>query len=162
MHENRVELKDRFAWYEKLLMRGGFAALVAIGTLAIYWHSLPAAGGYLLFVAVGGLAVIYDSLCVYCPYPFEHEDCLFFPAPLLTRVSAQRVGAISPLRKLISAVAFLGIVAIPQPWLWGQWPWFAAFWALAAAGAVFIPFHFCRRCRHRRCPMNLVRLQTRN
>jgi hypothetical protein len=160
MGKEGVEVKDGFSWIEKLLMRGGLAAVVGIGAFAIYRIDPPAAVGYLVLVALGGLAVMYDSLCVYCPYPYKHSDCLFFPYQLVASVTTMRTTPIPPFRKALSALAFLGIVAIPQYWLWGQWGFLAAFWALTAAGGIAVPLHFCRHCRHSRCPMNLATLQT--
>ena len=156
MNREQVELKDGFTWYEKLFMRGGLAAVVGIGVLAIYRSDPLVATGYLLFVALGGLVVMYDSLCVYCPYPFKHSDCLFFPYQLVASVTTLRTTSIPWFRKALSALVFMGIVAIPQYWLWGQWSLFGAFWALIVVGGIVVPLRFCRRCRHRRCPMNLV------
>jgi hypothetical protein len=160
MSEKQAELKDGFSWLEKLLMRGGLAAVVGIGAFAIYNSSQWTAVGYLVFVAIGGLVVMYDSLCVYCPYPYKHSDCLFFPYQLVASVKTMRTTPISWFRKGLSALAFLGIVAIPQYWLWGQWGLFVAFWALTVLGSIAVPLHFCRHCRHGRCPMKLVTLQT--
>lgn len=150
-------LKDGFTWYEKLSMRGGAAAMVAVGAFAIYQSSPVFAAGYLVFVALAGFVVLYDSLCVYCPYPFKYSDCLFVPYQLLTSVVTQRTGPISPFRNLLSALAFGGMVAIPQFWLWGNWSLFGIFWTLAVALGIAVPACFCRRCRHHRCPMNLAR-----
>jgi hypothetical protein len=159
MSEKEVQLKDGFSWIEKLVTRGGLAGVVGIGTFAIYRSDPRVAIGYLLFVACGGLVVMYDSLCVYCPYPYKHSDCLFFPYQLVASMTTLRTTPIPWFRKAISALAFLGIVAIPQYWLWGQWGLLAIFWTLAVVGGVAVPLHFCRHCRHRRCPMNLVTLQ---
>ena len=160
MSEKGLDLKDGFSWLEKLFMRGGLAAVVGIGVFAIYGSDPRVAIGYLMFVAIGGLVVIYDSLCVYCPYPYKHSDCLFFPYQLVTSVTTMRTTPISWFRKGLSALAFLGIVAIPQLSVWGQWGLFGAFWALTVVGGIAVPLHFCRHCRHGRCPMNLVTLQT--
>ena len=159
MSERKLTLKNGFAWCEKLAMRGGLAIVVGIGALAIYRSNPAAAVGYLLFVALAGLVVMYDSLCVYCPYPFKHSDCLFFPYQLLARVTTRRTGSIPWFRNALSALAFLGIAAIPQCWLWGQWALFATFWVLLLTGGVAVPLVFCKSCRHTRCPMNLVKLQ---
>ena len=160
MNEKEIPLKDGFAWHEKLCMRGGLAVVVGIGALAIYGSAPLLAVRYLLFVALGGLIVMYDSLCVYCPYPFRYSDCLFFPYQLVASVTTLRTTPIPWFRKVFSALAFFGIVAIPQYWLWGQWSLFAAFWILTVVGGIAIPFQFCRRCRNRRCPMNLVALES--
>ena len=160
MGERVVKLKDGFAWYEKLSMRGGLAMVVGIGAFAIF-RSNPLVGtGYVLLVGLGGLVVMYDSLCVYCPYPFKHSDCLFFPYQLVASVTKLRTSPIPWFRNALSALAFGGIVAIPQYWLWGHWVLFGTFWLLVVAGGIAVPLHFCRRCRHGRCPMNLVALQT--
>jgi len=160
MNEKEVKLKDGFAWYEKLFMRVGLAAVVGIGAVAIYHSNPPVAIGYLVFVGLGGLVVMYDSLCVYCPYPYKHSDCLFFPYQLVASVTTLRTTPITWSRKALSALVFMGIVAIPQYWLWGRWSLFAAFWTLTVAGGITVALRFCRYCRHRRCPMNLVMLQT--
>jgi len=160
MSEKELELKNGFSLIEKLAMRGGLAAVVGIGAFAIYGSNPGAALGYLVFVALAGLVVMYDSLCVYCPYPYKHSDCLFFPYQLVVSVTTMRTTPISWFRKGLSALAFLGIVAIPQYWLWGQWSLSAAFWALTVLGGIAVPLHFCRHCRHGRCPMNMVTLQT--
>jgi len=149
-------LKDGFTWYEKLIVRSAFGAICCIGAVAIYLQSGLAAAGYLLFVAAGALLVVYDCLCVYCPYPFERSDCLFFPHQFLSSITEMRRGKISWLRKLLLVVVFGGVVAIPQYALWGNWSLFAAFWALAVPVGVVMPLHFCPRCRHLRCPANLA------
>ena len=159
MSERELELKGGFSRIEKLLMRGGLAAVVGIGAFAIYRSNPWAAAGYLVFVGLGGPVVMYDSLCVYCPYPYKHLDCLFFPYQLVALVTTMRTTPIPWFRKALSALAFLGIVAIPQYWLWGQWGLFSAFWVLTVVGGIAVPLHFCRYCRHGRCPMNLVKLQ---
>ncbi len=156
MPAEQIPLKDGFTWVEKFAMRAGAAAMVAVGAVAIYRGDPRAALAYLAFVAVGGLVVMYDSLCVYCPYPFKHSDCLFFPYPLVASVTTFRTGPIPWFRNALTALVFLGMVAIPQYWLWGQWGLFAAFWLLAVAGGLVIPQRFCRHCRHHRCPVNRV------
>jgi len=162
MNKREVELKDGFAWYEKLSMRGGLAVVVGIGAYAIYRSEPVMAAGYLLLAAFGGLVVMYDSLCVYCPYPFKHSDCLFFPYQLVASVTTMRTTPIPWFRNALSALAFGVIVAIPQYWLWGQWSLFGTFWLLVVAGGITVPLHFCRRCKHCRCPMSRVMLQIGN
>ena len=147
-------LKDGFAWYEKLLARGLLAAMIGVGAVGTWIASPGAAVGYLAFAAVGGLLVVYDLLCVYCPYPYQRADCLFFPYPLLSRVLPQRTGAIGPVRKLLLVVVAAGLVLIPQYWLWGNWPLLAAFWLLTVPFGLAFPLYMCRRCRHVRCPAN--------
>ena len=160
MSESKLNLKNGFAWHEKLAMRGGLAIVVGIGALAIYWNDPTAATGYLLFVVLASLIVMYDSLCVYCPYPFKHSDCLFFPFQLVASVATRRTNSIPGWRNALSALAFLGIVAIPQYWLWGQWALFATFWLFILVGGIAVPLTFCQHCRHGRCPMNLVKFQS--
>lgn len=147
-------LKDGFTWYEKLLTRGLLAGMIGVGAVGVWVASPGAAIGYLAFAAVGGLLVVYGLLCVYCPYPYQHADCLFFPYPLVSRVAPQRAGAIGPVRKLLLVAVSAGLVLVPQYWLWGNWPLLAAFWLLAAALATVFPSYYCRRCRHVRCPLN--------
>ena len=147
-------LKDRFSWYEKLLTRVGLVGLVGVGALGIYLESPAAASGYLAFALVGGLLVVYDCLCVYCPYPYEHSDCLFFPPQLVTGVVKRRTGKIHWLRKVLLLVTAAGLVLIPQYWLWGRWGLLALFWILAALIGVAFAVYYCPRCRHGGCPMN--------
>ena len=149
-------LKDGFAWYEKLLARGGLAGMMVIGVVGIGVQSTAAAAGYLVFAAVGSVLVIYDLLCVYCPYPYQHSDCLFFPHPLLWSVVGQRTGAIPWFRRGLFLAVTGGLVVIPQFWLWANWPLFAAFWLVTVPLGRSFPLFFCRRCRHRRCPINRV------
>ena len=113
-HAKCHALKDGFTPYEKLIVRSAFGALCCIGAVGIFLQSSLAAVGYLLFVGAGALLVVYDLLCVYCPYPFEHSDCLFFPYQLLARVTKMRQGRIPWLRKMLVAVVFGGLVAVPQ------------------------------------------------
>lgn len=156
MNDSKVELKDGFTWREKLLMRAGAAGMIGIGAVGSYLHDPRVALGYVLFVAIAGAGVMYDFLCVYCPYPFRYSDCLFFPYPLVAAVKTRRTTAIPQSRKVLAAIAFGGIVILPQYALWGQWILFAVFWGLAAILGVTIPLRFCRRCRHGHCPVNLV------
>jgi len=152
-------LKDRFAWYEKLIARTCVGGIVVAGALAIDQDSRPIALSYVALVAAAGAIVIYDALCVYCPYPFKYADCLFYPYQLVARLTSLRSGRISSLRKAVTALAFGGIFAVPQYWLWGNWGLFAVFWALTLPLAVLIPLHLCRRCRHGRCPMNRAAIE---
>lgn len=162
MGEHECGLKDGFTWYDKLSMRLGLAALVAIGAVAVFIRDPWLALAYIVLVATAGTGVIYDFFCVYCPYPFRHSDCLFFPYKFLSSVTTLRTTPIPWPRKLLSGLAFAGIVLFPQYWLCGQWGLFAVFWALVVAGSIVIPLRFCRYCRHRRCPMNLTSLRVEN
>jgi hypothetical protein len=155
----RLALRDGFAWYEKLIARACLGGMVFAAALAMPQDNKPIALGYLAFVAVAGAIVIYDALCVYCPYPFKHSDCLFYPYQLVARFARLRLGRISWVRKAVTAVAFGGIFSVPQYWLWGKWGLFALLWALSLPLAALIPLHLCRRCRHERCPMNRVAIQ---
>ena len=156
MCKNDVQLKYSFAWYEKLSMRIGMAVAVGIGTFAIYQSDPVQAAGYLSFVVFGVFVVMYDSLCMYCPHPAEHEDCLLFPHQFVASGAKLHSQPIPRSKKVFSALAFLGIVAIPQYWLWGQWSLLALFWLLTVSGGVFIYSHFCRRCRRPYCAVKLV------
>ena len=113
--------KDSFAWYEKLIARACLGGAIVVGAVSIYQSSLTFAVGYLLLAAVGGLLVVYDFLCPYCPYPFSHSDCLFYPYQLLAWVTKIRGGRIHWVRNLGTVAAFGAIFAVPQYWLWGQW-----------------------------------------
>lgn len=146
--------KESFAWYDKLLARGGLAALLCIGTIGIYRESLVATAGYLLFALVGGLLLVYDFLCVYCPYPYEYSDCLFFPHHFLTGVVGRRTGRIHWSRKTLFLATVAGVVLIPQYWLWGSWGLLAGFWTLAATIGLAFSLHYCGRCRHGRCALH--------
>jgi hypothetical protein len=143
--------KDRFAWYEKLAVRAVLAGMVGVGAVGIAVESPIAAAGYLLFAGVGGVLVIYDFLCVYCPYPFQHSTCLFFPRELLTLVVKQRPGGIPWVRKVLFLLTAGGLVLVPQYWLWGNWAVMAGFWVLAALLGLAFPAYYCRRCRHAGC-----------
>ncbi len=147
-------LKDGFAWHEKLLVRLGLAGLVGVGVVGIYLESASAAVAYVAFAAVGGLLLVYDFLCVYCPYPYEHADCLFFPHQLLSATVKRRSGNIPGIRKLLFLLTAAGLVLIPQYWLWGRWGLLAAFWVLAAPVGLVFPLYYCRRCRHGQCALN--------
>lgn len=147
-------LKDGFAWYEKLGIRGGLAGVVAIGAIGIYLESPAVAIAYLALGLVGGVLVIYDFLCVYCPYPYEYSDCLFFPRQLLTMVVNRRTGKIGAVRKALLVLTAGVLVLIPQYWLWGHWGLLAGFWALAVPLGLAFPIYYCPRCRHGACAMN--------
>jgi hypothetical protein len=147
-------LIDKFAWYEKVLARLGVVALVGVGAWGMYLQSPVAAVVYLVLAGVGGVLVIFELLCVYCPYPYQQNDCLFFPPQLLTRLTERRHGAISPTRKTLLALVGAGLVLIPQYWLWGNWALLAGFWVLVALIGLGFGLHFCRRCRHGQCPLN--------
>jgi len=146
--------KDSFAWYEKLIARSCLGGAIVVGAVSIYQSSLTFAVGYLLLAAVGGLLVVYDFLCPYCPYPFSHSDCLFYPYQLLAWVTEIRGGRIHWVRNLGTVAAFGAIFAVPQYWLWGQWSLFAVFWGCTLPLVLLFPLHLCRRCRHERCPMH--------
>jgi hypothetical protein len=147
-------LKDRFAWYEKLLVRVALAALVGVALTGIYVESRVAALAYAVFAAVGGLLVVYDFLCVYCPYPYEYADCLFFPRQLLTLVVKRRSGRISRIRKALLLLVAAGLAIVPQYWLWRNWEFLAAFWILALLVGLSFGLHYCPRCRHGECVLN--------
>lgn len=144
-------LRDRFFWYEKLLARGGTAGVITVGTAGIWMVNPAAAIGYLVFAAVAGGLVVCDLLCAYCPYPYQQSDCLFLPYPCISRVVDRRTGPISPVRRGALIAVTAGLVAVPQYWLWGNWPWLAAFWLLAVPLGLAFPLHLCRRCRHAQC-----------
>jgi hypothetical protein len=147
-------LKDRFAWYEKLLVRAALAGFVGVGAVGMYLKSPATAAGYALFAALAGVLVIYDFLCVYCPYPYEYSSCLFFPPQLLTRLAKRRPGRIPLARQRLFLAAAAGLVLIPQYGLWGRWDLTAAFWGFVVPIGIAFPLHYCRRCRHLGCTLN--------
>ena len=147
-------LKDHFSWYEKLIARACLAGAILTAGVGIYRENKSIAIGYAVFIALGSLLVIYDSLCVYCPYPFTHFDCLFYPYQIVARFAKLRDGTIHWTRKVASALVLAGIFALPQYWLWGNWGLFALFWGLTLPLAFLVPLHLCGRCRHGRCPLN--------
>ena len=155
--ENAPQLKEHFAWHEKLIARACLAGIVLCAVLSIYPASPGVAVGYAVFVVLGGLVVVYDALCVYCPYPFTHADCLFYPYWLVGRWARLRAGPIPWPRKAASAFLFVGMFAVPQYWLWSNGLLAAIFWGATAVLAVLVPMHLCTRCCHSRCPLNRTR-----
>ena len=147
-------LKDRFFWHEKLIARACLAGAVFTAGVAIYRENKSVAIGYVVFVALGALVVVYDSLCVYCPYPFKYFDCLFYPYQLVARFAKVREGRIHWARQAVTSLVFGGMFAIPQYWLWGNWPLLAIFWGLTLPLALLMPLHLCGRCRHGSCLAN--------
>jgi len=147
-------LKDQFSWYEKLAARACLAGVILAAATGIYQENKTAAVGYVVFVAIGALLVVYDSLCVYCPYPFQYSDCLFYPYQIVARLAKLRSGKIHWARQAVTVLVFGGMFAIPQFWLWGHWVLFAVFWGLTLLLAILMPLYLCGRCRNRRCLAN--------
>jgi hypothetical protein len=147
-------LKDGFSWHEKLIARACLAGVLLTAAAGIYRYNRSVVIGYAVFVALGALLVVYDSLCVFCPYPFNYSDCLFFPYQLVARFAKLREGKIARPRQAATALVFGGMFVIPQYWLWGNWGLFAIFWGLTLPLALLLPMHLCRRCRNGRCFAN--------
>ncbi len=146
--------KDSFSWHEKLIARACLAGAILTAAAGMYRQNKSIAIGYAALLAIGSALVIFDSLCVYCPYPFAHSDCLFYPYQLVARFARMREGKIYWARQAVTVLVFSGVFAIPQYWLWGNWVLFAVFWGLTLPLALLLPLHLCRRCRHKRCLAN--------
>lgn len=149
-------LIDQFSLKERVIMRTAWAGFTAIGVWGIYrqdplWSLL-----YLIYVLAGFGLVVLPGLCAHCPYPSQFSTCLFLPPGLVQRFYPYRGPRMSPLGKVAVLVVMAGMVVFPQFWLIHDPAVLALFWLTALPVIATFPLHYCRRCRHRGCPMNRV------
>ncbi len=153
----RCEMKDGFGTHEKILMRGGFVAMILIAFIAILMHSVSAAVVYLVCGMIGGMLVIYRFLCVFCPYPYHFSDCLFMPYWMISAVAKEREGEPGAADMAGFTIVAMILIVFPQYWLLQHVGLAVAFWVITIFFAVAFPMIYCNRCRHQRCMFNRAR-----
>jgi hypothetical protein len=157
VNDNMCSLIDRFSLGEKIVMRTGWFGFMAVGTAGIYVQAPLWALVYVIFGAAGFALVVLPGLCAHCPYPAQHDTCLFLPAKLVQRFYPYKGPRMQPAAKMAVALVMAGFVMFPQFWLIRRPVVLMLFWVLVLPVLAAFPLYYCRRCRHGGCPMNRVR-----
>ena len=153
-HESCVCV-DGFPAWQKLAMRSLFLAVLVVGAVAVFRHSLVWGWIYLAWASLGQLVFIVPNLCAHCPYPYKYNDCLLAPAGLM-RLFTYKGPEISRHGRFALAAGGAGLVLIPQYWLFQDPILLLVFWVLLLPFLGFFRLYLCRRCRHTGCPSNAV------
>jgi len=151
-----VNLIENFSITEKIIFRTGFCGVLIIALYGIYSESIAWGLIYMIFLFLGTF-VILGCFCAYCPYPYIYSDCLLLPYVLIKKLFKVRSGPISTLEKSVLIVIMVGMIVIPQYWLFKNHTLLIMFWILFILISVPFPFYICRRCQNYNCPQNSAR-----
>ena len=156
--QKKVNLAEKFPIRDSILMSVGFYGAVVIGIYGTYLESVLWAAIYVGFVIFGALVLFGYSLCAHCPYTYEHANCLFPPlGQIIRRIFKFRPQPMNTLDKIGPVLMMVGVIGIPQYWLFQNLIIFAIFWIFCLPTMVGLLVYECRRCRHLECPLNQVK-----
>ncbi len=147
-------LLDRFSIKERIVMRTLWTAFTVVGAYGIYLQSPLWAVLYLVLTLLGFALVVLPALCAHCPYPSQHDTCLFMPPGVIRRFYPYKGPDMSTKGKISAFGAMAGMVIMPNFWLVSSPLLLLLFWVFALPALAAFPRHFCKRCRHFSCPMN--------
>jgi hypothetical protein len=150
-------LINRFSPFEIILMRILFYGFIIIGIYGLYPVNTLLGLIYTGFVIIGLLLILIRFLCVFCPYPAQHNCCLFFPYRLVQRIAPYRGKHMDRIGKAGFPFFMGAFMVIPQLWLWQRPILLGIFWILCLPFLILFMFHYCRHCRHFYCPFNSAR-----
>jgi hypothetical protein len=129
-------------------------AIHAISRVSIAWSVI-----YIIVLGVCFAAVLYRFFCTHCPHYANRGGktyCLFlwgFPAYF-----KPREGPLLPHEKLLTALAFLVVVAFPIYWLLAAPILLLVYIISWGAIVAFMRKYECIRCIYRHCPMNQAQI----
>ncbi len=156
--KKKVNSSEGFSLKEKFLMSLGFYGAIIIGVYGIYLESILWVAIYLGFLIFGVFVLFGYSLCAHCPYVYEYSDCLFPPlGQLVGKIYKFRPQPMNTLDKIGPVLMIVGVIAIPQYWLFQNLIIFAIFWIFCLPTMIGLVFYECRRCLCVGCPLNQVK-----
>ena len=160
--EINYKLTDKFGTPERILMIIGFYGFILVGAIGIFSVSLVWGLIYIGFALIGLFGIVLSCLCSHCPYPYEHDTCLFLPVSLVKRLRKYNPDPLKKHEKFGFVFVMAGLVVIPQYWLVQNIILLIVFWVLCLPTFFLVlPFYYCKHCRLFTCPFNKVPLKVR-
>lgn len=151
-------LSEKFSVWQKLYAQLSFTTMGIVGTVGIilidwilvipyiivYWYCIPG-------------IIMKHLTCPRCPHYFEFNDCLQLPM-FLTKilVKQQKPYPFSTFEKVLFHFIFIFIPIYPIYWLLQNVPLLIIFLICAVMWFSGQFFYFCKKCRNKECPYNLV------
>lgn len=151
---SKCELIDRFTMKTRWGMQTAWFGFMAVGALAIFRQNTVWALLYISGCLLALALIVLPSVCAHCPYPSEFYTCLFLPPKFVNRFYPYKGPDISTAGKWTSAVAIAAIVIMPHFWLVQTPLLLLLYWGFCLPAMAAFPIHFCKHCRHFKCPMN--------
>ena len=145
---------DRFTLPEKMIGRIGFFGTFAIGAVSILLENILLGLGYAIFVIVGLSLMVKRLFCVYCPYPTQYSDCLFFPIWFIGKNPNPDKNAMDKGDRIATFILLGLLIVLPQYWLIKRSIFIILFWVFNIYTICRAYYYLCRRCRYVRCPLN--------
>jgi len=127
---------------------GLVAVATIIAAVALFKASWLLGAVYLVMAALASSAIVY-AFCAKCP----SKACCghVFPGKVAMTIDRQP-GPYTGIELAVLGLALLGLIGLPQLWLWRYAGLFVAYWALNAVALVQIRTVVCRACDNRYCP----------
>jgi hypothetical protein len=120
-----------------------------VATVAAFLTSWVLGLTYLVVCGLG-LGGILFAYCAKCPC---REQCgHVIPGKVVGALGQRTPGPYTPLELVVVGLALLGLVAVPQAWLWHYPAMFMVFWAMTIIAVVQIRAFVCRACDNVYCP----------
>ncbi len=152
--EGKCKYIDRFPLSHQLIMRTGWYGFITVGLVGIAMHSLVWAGVYFIISLAGFALAVMPSICAHCPYPTKYDSCLFLPPAIVRKLYPYRGPEESLAGKILTIISLIAIIAFPQPWLSKNSIFLTLFWLICLPSIAAFPLFYCKRCRHKGCPLN--------
>jgi hypothetical protein len=123
-------------------------ALVVMFRAAWGWGVL-----YVAISAASGYGIVY-AYCAKCPCKVRCGHVL--PGKAAQRFKRQP-GPYTATDNMILVLGLIGVIALPQIWLWRDPALFGVFWLLTGIALVDILRVVCRACNNIYCPLQQMR-----
>lgn len=143
-------MSTRFHGMMSLVLVG---VAVVIAAVVMAQASVGWVAGYGVLSLAGMMGIFY-AFCAKCPC----KACCAHVLPgKIAGLFPRTPGPYSNVEKAVVVVIMLAVFGMPQPWLWGHWAAFAAFWVLTAIGVAQILTFICHSCPNMHCPVRGMR-----
>ena len=155
---SQCSLTDKLSFWEKLYAQLSFTTMGIVGTIGIILVDWVWVIPYVIVYWYGIPGIIMKHLaCPRCPHYWEFNDCLQLPM-FLTKilVKQQKLYPFSAIEKVLFHFIFIFIPVYPIYWLLQNIPLLSIFLICAVMWYSGQFFYFCKRCRNKECPYNLV------
>ena len=156
--ESQCSLTEKFSIWEKLYAQLSFTTMGIMGTVGIILVDWVWVIPYIIVYWYGVPGVIMKHLtCPRCPYYFEFNDCLQLPM-FFTKilVKQQKPYPFSIFEKILFHFIFIFIPIYPIYLLVPNTLLLSVFLIGAVTWYSGQFLYFCKRCRNKECPYNLV------
>ena len=132
-----------------IISLGLISAAVTIAAVALFNFSIPLGVCYLIGCSASTAAIL-AAFCAKCP---SRDNCgHLLPGKIVRHFKTRSEGLYTGYELMITALALLFLLGLPQIWLWHTAMLFISFWVLLIISLGQIAGKVCNHCDNRYCP----------